>query len=77
MQVGLFKKTGKYTDSKTGEEKNYTNFYIKCGDSMIPVEVSYFADPKNDNKDRNFGSRRDVVKAFAETLPEKPLKSEA
>ena len=41
MQVQLFKKSGKYTD-KEGNEKNYTNFYIRCGDSLIPIEPCFF-----------------------------------
>ena len=77
MQVQLFKKTGKYIDNKSGEERSYTNFYLKCGDSLIPVEPCYFPDPKNDNRDRNFASRKDVLRAFADTLPDKPGKAEA
>ena len=33
-QVELFKKVGKYKD-KNGEEKNYINFYAKCGDTYV------------------------------------------
>jgi len=71
MQVELFKKKGSYTDKKTGELKDITNFYLKCGDGLIRVEIPYFPDPKNDNKDPNYSSRKSVLSAFAAELPEK------
>lgn len=77
MQVELFKKVGKYIDNKTGEERNYTNFYVKCGDSLIPIEPCYFPDSKNGNKDLKYPGRRDVLKAFSDTLPDRQIKAEA
>lgn len=68
-QVELFKKVGKYK-GKNGEEKNYINFYAKCGDTYVPIEPCYFAD-KETGKDNKYGGRREVLKAFADTLPEK------
>ena len=68
-QVELFKKVGKYKD-KNGNEKNYVNFQLKCGDTFIPIEVSYFED-KETGKDNKYGGRREVLKAFADTLLEK------
>ena len=69
MQVNLYKKVGKYTD-KDGKEKGYVNFYVKCGDQMIPIEVSYFPNEKFENRDLNYAPRKEVLKAFAETLPD-------
>lgn len=68
MQVQLFKKSGKYTD-KEGNEKNYTNFYIRCGDSLIPIEPCFFPN-KETGKDAQFVGRKEVMKAFASVLSE-------
>ena len=72
-QVELFKKTGTYTD-KEGKEKTYTNFYVRCGDTNIPVQVSYFEG--EDGRDPQYNARRAVMSAFAELLPDKPKTSE-
>lgn len=74
-QVELLKKTGTYED-KDGNEKSFVNFYVRCGDSLIPVEPCYFPDPKNDNKDFRYNGRKEVLKAFATTLPDKPKQSD-
>lgn len=68
MQVELLKKSGKYT-GKDGNEKNYTNFYIRCGDSTIPIEPCFFPN-KETGKDNQFIGRKEIMKAFASTLPE-------
>lgn len=70
MQVQLLKKSGKYLD-KDGNEKNYVNFYIRCGDSLIPIEPCFFPDKDNDNKDYQYAGRKEVLKAFADILPDK------
>ena len=75
MLVNLYKKVGKYTD-KDGKEKSFVNFYVKCGDKMIPVEVSYFPNEKCDNRDPNYSGRKEVLGAFAETLPDIEEKKE-
>lgn len=67
-QVELFKKKSKYND-KDGQEKTATNFYVKCGDVLVPVEVKYFPD-KDTNHDTGYASRKAVLSAFAEELPE-------
>lgn len=80
-QVQLFKKVGKYTD-KDGKEKTSTRFYVKCGDVLVPVEIPYFEG--EDGRDYQYASRRAVLSAFSDTLPEKqvttdiesPVKSE-
>lgn len=69
-QVELLKKTGKYTD-KDGEEKSFVNFYVRCGDSLIPIQPCYFPDPKHDDKDYQYNGRKEVLKAFASILPDK------
>lgn len=70
--VELCKKVGKYTDKKTGKEKSYVNFYVRCGDTLIPIEPCFFPDPNNDNRDFGYNGRKEVLKAFAEMLPELP-----
>ena len=40
-QVELYKQTGTYVN-KDGVEKNFTNFYVKCGDELVPVTVKFF-----------------------------------
>ena len=70
MTVELFKKKVKYTNDKN-EEKIATNFYIQCGDVLIPVEVKYFPDSET-GKDARYGERKQLVSAFAQELPEKP-----
>ena len=70
MQVELFKKKVSYVNEKN-EEKTAINFFIKCNDVLIPVEVKYFPD-KETGKDVRYGERKQVVAAFAQELPEKP-----
>lgn len=72
MQVQLFKKCGTYTDTKTGKEKRFTNFYLKCGDTLVPIEVCYFPKPEFDDRDPNYIGRKEVLSAFAAQLPDKP-----
>lgn len=71
MQVQLFKKTGTYTD-KDGHDKPYTNFYVRCGDSLIPIQPCFFPDKDNDNRDYQYAGRKEVLKSFADILPDKP-----
>lgn len=63
MQVQLLKQFHNYVDKK-GEERTATNFYVKCGDSMIPVEVRYF--PNDEGVDPNYRARKMVLSSFAE-----------
>ena len=39
MQVNLFKRRVPYVDQKDGKEKIATNFFVSCGDILVPVEV--------------------------------------
>ena len=70
MTVGLFKKKGTYKD-KEGKDEYFVNFYVQCGDQMIPVEPKYFPNSKCDDRDPTFAGRKAVLEAFAEELPEK------
>ncbi len=74
MQVNLLKKNGVYVDKKDGKEKNFTNFYLQCGDSLIPVEVCFFPDAET-GKDVRYVSRKQILSAFADVLPEKEPKA--
>lgn len=66
-QVSLLKKNGSYM--KDGEEKKVTNFFVRCGDVLVPIEVKYF-ESKETGKDDRYRERRVLLSAFAEELPE-------
>lgn len=67
----LFKKKVTYKDAKdNNKEKTAINFYLKCGDTLIPIEVKFFAD-KITSKDNQYLGRKSVMSAFAEELPDK------
>ncbi|WP_251612067.1 hypothetical protein [Pumilibacter muris] len=68
-EVKLYKKLATYKD-KNGEEKTATNFFVGCGDQLIPVEVKFFED-KETGADKNYRVRKTLLSAFAETLPER------
>lgn len=68
-QVELFKKDGTYKD-KDGKDKKFTNFYLRCGDALIPIEPKFFAN--EEGHDYQFKGRKAVMSAFAEVLPDKP-----
>ena len=69
--VDLFKKQVKYKD-KEGVEKTATNFYLRCGDVLVPIEIKYF--PDENNVDKAYGARKTVLSAFANVLPDKEEK---
>lgn len=69
MQVELLKKVGTYVDKKDGKEKQSTRFYLRCGGSLVPVEVPYFEG--EDGRDYQYSGRKAVLTAFADDLPEK------
>lgn len=68
-EVKLFKKLATYKD-KDGNEKTATNFFVQCGDVLVPVEVKYFED-KETGQDYNYRSRKTLLSAFAELLPDR------
>ena len=76
MQVNLFKRRVPYVDKKDGKEKIATNFYVDCGDILVPVEVKYFENKETGRDDRYF-ERKTLLSAFADTLPERQKKEEA
>lgn len=63
-QVCLYKKTRKV--EKDGKKKVYVNFYVKCGEDLIPVQVRFF--PNDDGVDPMFKARKMTLKNFAEEL---------
>ena len=67
-QVSLYKKQVEY-QNKDGETKTATNYFVKCGDQMVPVEVKYFEN-KETGRDDRYRERRVLMSAFAEELPE-------
>lgn len=69
MQVKLFKKNVEYF-TQDGEQKKTTNFFVECGDVLVPVEVKFFED-KQTGKDKQYATRRTLMSAFAEELPDK------
>lgn len=69
MQVDLFKKISNYKN-KDGEEKVATNFYIKCGNELVPVEIKYF-EGQNGENDPNYRARKMLLSAFANEFPKK------
>jgi hypothetical protein len=74
MQVQLMKKVGTYQDKETGKDKQYVNFYVKCGDTLVPIQPCFFPDKDNNDRDYQYNGRKEVLKSFADTLPEKPVK---
>jgi hypothetical protein len=69
-EIKLFKKETSYADRQTGEARQATRFYVQCGDALIPIQVTYFENPET-GKDAQYASRKAILKAFANELPEK------
>ena len=69
MQVKLYKRIGEYVN-QAGEKKSVTNYFVECGDVLVPVEVKYFED-KVTHEDKQYRTRRTLMSAFAEELPER------
>lgn len=59
MMVELLRKKVEYQD-KDGEERTATNFYVRCGNQLVPIEVKYFAD-KESGQDRFYGTRKTLL----------------
>ena len=72
LELKLLKQKRTYKDSK-GEEKSVWDFFIKCGDKLVPIDARYFKG-KNGEKDTKYAGRRDVLYSFAEVLPSKEEK---
>lgn len=69
MQVNLYKRNVEYTN-QDGEVKTATNYFVQCGDVLVPVEVKYFED-KQTGEDKNYRTRRSLMSAFAEPFPDR------
>ena len=65
----LFKKESTYLNEK-GEERRAVRFYLQCGSALVPVEPCYFEN-KDLGRDPQYAGRKEVLKAFAEPLPDK------
>ena len=74
MEVKLFKQNVDYV-TNAGEKKNATNYFVQCGDVLVPVEVKYFED-KETKTDKNYRARRTLMSAFAEVLPQRNRQTE-
>ena len=71
MEIKLYQKNGTYIKKDTREEKPYTNFYLKIGNSLVPINVPYFPSEALGGRDPKYNSRVEILKTFAEELPEK------
>ena len=72
-KVELYKKESTYTD-KSGQERKSIQFYVQCGNSVVPIDVTYFnrKDAQgNSIKDSQYPGRREVMKSYADELPAK------
>ena len=77
VEIKLYKKEGTYFSKEKNKDVPFTNYYLKVGDELIPVEVKYFSNPSFDGRDPGYSARRAVLSAFAEILPEREKKNEA
>lgn len=73
MKVELYKKITPYKD-KDGADKLGTSFYVACGDQIIGIEPVYYQKKGSNDPDRSFVTRKAVLAAFSDELPEKPKK---
>ena len=69
MEVKLYAEKGTYKD-KEGKDQQFTNFYLKCGNQMIPIEPKYFK-KRDGASDKGFIVRKGILDSFAEPLPSK------
>lgn len=69
MQVELLKQNVEYKDKK-GEDRKGVNLFIKFEQTLIPIEVKYFAD-KITGVDSQFSKRKFLLSSVASELPKK------
>ena len=69
MQVELFKRERVFTNA-SGEEKRVENFFVKCGDTLVPVVVKFFG--TEDKHDYQYNGRKMILSSFATALPAVP-----
>lgn len=63
--VTILKKVVKYIGKKDNTEKTATNFYLRCGDALVPIEVKFFANAET-GKDTQYVSRKTLLSVFEE-----------
>jgi hypothetical protein len=68
-EAKLWKRVSKYT-AQNGEERTAVNFYVECGDVFVPIEVKFFEN-KETGQDSQYHTRKQLLSAFADILPEK------
>ena len=70
----LFKRKVTYED-KDKNQKQATNFYIKCGENgeLIAVDIHYFPNAKCEGRDPGFLGRKAVMENYASPLPEEKV----
>ena len=71
MLVNLIQENGTYKDKKTGEDKQFTNFFVICGNKRIAVEPKYFG--TDEKPDKGYSGRKQVLQAFADPVPAKEV----
>lgn len=69
MQIELLKQNVEYKD-KNGVDRKGTNLFIKVEQTLIPIEVKYFAD-KITGVDAQFSKRKFLLSSVASELPKK------
>ena len=72
VEINLFKRTGTY--EKDGKDKQFTNFYLRLNDQLIPIEVKYFPNANFSGRDPGYQGRVAALNLVAELLPEVPTK---
>jgi len=73
-EVKLFKQLSQY--KKDGETKTATNFFVRCGDVNIPIEIKYFED-RQTGRDNQYLGRKMVMSSYAEEIPAKGKDNQA
>lgn len=67
--IELLKKKAEFTN-KDGKTVKTTNFYLKCGDTLVAIEPKYFKQ-KDGSNDNGYSGRVAVLKSYAAELPDK------
>ena len=68
LQIELFRQSVEY--EKDGVKRKGYNFFVRCGNTLIPIDVKFFAD-KITKQDPQYSGRKAVLYAFAKELPPK------
>jgi hypothetical protein len=61
MTISLYKKTGTCFSKEKNKDVPFTNFYVKCNEKLIPVEIKYFPNPQFENRDPGYQGRFAVL----------------